>query len=127
MSYPQEEQHLSQLSLQFDFKIQCNPYHMSLNKSKAVPHEVTVRGKRKNEQSSLKAANDATILARSGFPVSMLDNILPFLHSYDLFLFMTTIKICQKSLTHELVVKAVINYFRRITQSMSVMTQQSLH
>ena len=28
-SYPQEEQHSSQLSLPFYFKIQCNQYHMS--------------------------------------------------------------------------------------------------
>ena len=31
-----------------------------------------------------------------------------------LFIFMSTIKICQKSLTHELVVKAVIHYSRQI-------------
>ena len=42
MSYPQDEQYLSQLSLPFDLKTQCNQYHMSSKKSKAVPHEVTI-------------------------------------------------------------------------------------
>ena len=79
MSYPQNEQQLSQLSLPFDFKIQCNQYHMSPKKSTAVPHEVTVREDRKHAQSSLNVANDATICASSAFPMSMIDNILSFL------------------------------------------------
>ena len=54
MSYGQGEQQLSQLSLPFDFKIQCIQYHMSPKKSMAVPHEVAVREDRKNAQSSLK-------------------------------------------------------------------------
>ena len=41
----------------------------SLKKSKTVPHEVTVREDRKKAQSSLKKANDATILAKSAFPI----------------------------------------------------------
>ena len=45
----------------------------------------------------------------------MIDNILPFLPPCNLHIFMTTIKICQKHLIHELVVKAVINYFRQLT------------
>ena len=106
-SYPQEEQYLSQLSLPFDFKIQCNKYHMSLSKSKAAPHKVTIREDREKAQSSLKVANDATIFSLCAFPISMIDNILPFLTPLN-------IKICHKSLTHELVVKAIINYFRQI-------------
>ena len=70
---------------------------------KGVPHEITVGEDRKNEQSSSKVANDATIFSSSAFPMSMVDNI---------FIFMTTIKICPKCLTHKSVVKAVIDYFR---------------
>ena len=47
-SYPQEEQHLSQLSLPFDFKIQCNHYHMLLKKSNAGFNEVIIREDREN-------------------------------------------------------------------------------
>ena len=42
---PQEEQHCSHLSLPFDFKIQ---YLMSSKKSKAVPHEVTIKEDRES-------------------------------------------------------------------------------
>ena len=66
---------------------------MSTKKSRAVPHEVTVKEDRKDMQSSLKAANDAPISASSAFPISMIDNILPFHPPCDLFIFMTTIKI----------------------------------
>ena len=71
---------------------------MSPKKSRAVPHEVTVIEDRKNTQYSLKVANDATVFASSAFPISMIDNILPFLPPCNLFTFMTTIKICQKHL-----------------------------
>ena len=71
---------------------------MSPKKSKAVLHEVTIREDRKNAQSSLKVAKDATILALSAFPVSMIDNILSFLSPCHLFIFMTTIEICQKKI-----------------------------
>ena len=87
-SYPQEEQYLSELSIPIDFKIQCNQYHMSPKKSKAVPNEVTIN-QTENAQSLLKAANDATIFASTAFPVSMIDKILPFflllqfIHLYD--------------------------------------------
>ena len=74
-----------------------------------------VREDRKNAQSLSKVANDGTIFASSAFPMSMIDNILPLLSPWDLFNFMTTNKMCQKRLTHELVVKAVINYFRQLT------------
>ena len=47
MSYGQDEQQSSQLSLSFDFIIQCNKYHMSPNKSMAVPRKLTVREDRK--------------------------------------------------------------------------------
>ena len=63
----------------------------------------------------MKAAKDGTILAPSAFPVSMIDNIFFFLPPYDLFILMTTINICQKSMTPKLVVISVINYFRQIT------------
>ena len=43
----------SPLSISFDFKIQCNQYHKSPKKSKAVPHEATVREDRKNAQNNL--------------------------------------------------------------------------
>ena len=59
------------------------------------------------------AAKDATNPASSAFPVSMIDKILQFLSSCNLFIFIITIKICQKDLTHELVVKAVLNNFRQ--------------
>ena len=78
MSYPQDEIQSSQLSLPFDFKIQCNQDHMSPKKSMAVPHKVTVREDRKDAQSLSKEANDATILASCAFPMSMTDNICPF-------------------------------------------------
>ena len=61
----------------------------------------------------MESCKDATIPAWSAFPVSMIDNILPFPHPCNLFIFMTIIKLCQKGLMHELVVKAVINYFRQ--------------
>ena len=96
---------ISQLSVPFDFKRQCSQYHMSPKKSKAVvPYEVTIREDRKKVQSLLKVAIDATVLALSAFPISMIDNILPFLPPHDLFNFINTVKICQKSLMHELVV-----------------------
>ena len=98
-SYQQDEQQWSQLSLPFDFKLQCNQYHMSPKKSRVVPHEVTVRENRKNAQSSSKIANNATIFASSAFPMSMIDDILPFLSPQDL-IFMTAIIICQKHLTN---------------------------
>ena len=114
-SYPQEEQQLSQLLLPFDFKMQCNQYHMSSKKLKAVPNELIIREGRENtHHSSLIAAKYSTIPARSTFPVSMIDNILPF-SPCDLFIFTTTIKICQKRLTNDLIVKVVINYFRQIS------------
>ena len=52
---------------------------MSPKKSRAVPNKVTVREYRKNAQSLLKVANDATIFALCCFPIAMIDNILPFL------------------------------------------------
>ena len=52
-SYPEEEQQLSQLSLPFDVKIQCNQYHMSLKKSKAIPNEVIIREDREDTHHSL--------------------------------------------------------------------------
>ena len=114
-SYPKEEQHSSQLSLPFDFKIQCNQYHMSSKTSKAVPTEVLIREDRERTHHYLLiAAKDATNPARSAFPVFMIDNILIFLPPCKLFIFMTAIKICQKSLTYALVMKTVINYFRQI-------------
>ena len=79
ISYGHDKQQLSQLSLPFDFKIQCNQYHMSPKKSTAFPHEVTVREDRKKAQSLLKVANDTTIFTCSAFPMSMIDNILPLL------------------------------------------------
>ena len=89
---------------------------MSPKKSKAAPNERTIREDRKNAHHSLLiVAKDATFIALSAFPVSMIDNIAPFLPSHDLFIFMTTIKICQKSLMHELVMKAIIDCFRQIT------------
>ena len=88
---------------------------MSSKKSRAVPYEVTVREDRKHAQSSLKEANDATIFALSAFPISMIDNIPPYFPHCNLFNFMITVKICQKRLTHEQVVKAVFTYFRQIT------------
>ena len=111
--YPQEEQHLFQLSLPFDFKMQCNQHHMSSKKSKAFPNEVTARKDGENTHHSLlKAAKDALILARSAFSVSMIDIKLPFLPPCNLFICMTTINICLKHLTHDLVVEGIINYFR---------------
>ena len=53
---------------------------MSTKKSKAFPHDATIREDRKHVQSSFNTANDVTILASSAFPVSMVDNILLFLH-----------------------------------------------
>ena len=89
---------------------------MSSKKTKTVSNEVALREDRKHTHRSLLiVAKDATIPATSALPASMIDNILPFLLPWDLFIFMTTIKISQKSVTHELVVKAVINYFRQIT------------
>ena len=46
-SYQKEEQQSSLLKLAFGFKIQWNQYQMSPKKSKAIPHEVTVREDRK--------------------------------------------------------------------------------
>ena len=79
----------------------------------AIPHKVTIREDRKIAQFSLKVANDATILALCAFSTSMINSILYFLPPCDLFIFMTTIKICQKRLIHKLVVKAIISYFRQ--------------
>ena len=59
MSNQQDDLHLSQLSLPFDFKIQCNNYRMSPKKSNAVPHEVTVKEDKKWTSSLLKSAKDA--------------------------------------------------------------------
>ena len=42
MSHPQEEQYSSHLSLPYDFKIQCNQYHLSPKMSKADLHEVNI-------------------------------------------------------------------------------------
>ena len=64
---------------------------MSPKKSGAVPHEVTVREDRKHAQSSLKVANDESVFSLSAFPMSMSDNILPFLPPCNLFIFVTTI------------------------------------
>ena len=60
-------------------------------------------------------AKDRTIPAKSALPVIIIDNILQFPTLCNSFILMTTINICQKSRTHELVVKAVINFFRQIT------------
>ena len=87
-----------------------------IKKSKAIPGEVIIREDRENKhQSLLTAAKAVTIPASSAFPVSMIDNVLSFLTPCNSFIFITTITSCQKSLIHELVVKAVINYFRQIT------------
>ena len=60
---------------------------MSLKKSKAIPYKVIIREDRENTHHSLLiAAKDATVLAGSAFPVSMTDNILPFLPPHDLFI-----------------------------------------
>ena len=61
---------------------------MSPKKSWAVPHEVTVRKDRKNAQSSLKVANDATNFALCEFPISVIVSIflfspLQFIHLND--------------------------------------------
>ena len=78
-SYPQKEQYPSILSLPFDFKIQYNQYDLSSKKLKALPHEVTIGEDRENAHHPLlKEVKDATIPARSAFPVSMVDQILPF-------------------------------------------------
>ena len=51
-----------------------------MSSSKAIPHEVTIKEDRKNAHYFLlKVAKDATMFARSAFPVYMIDNILPFL------------------------------------------------
>ena len=79
-SHPQEEQHLSQLSLPFDFKIQCNKYVMSSKNLKVVPYKLIIREDRENTHHYLlKAAKDSTFPARRAFPASIIDNILPFL------------------------------------------------
>ena len=59
----------------------------------------------------------------------MIDNILPILPPCNLFNFMTTLKICQIHVTHELVLKAVINDFKQITteQANYVTTINSLN
>ena len=54
MSYQQDEQQLSQLSVPFDFKIHCNQYHTSPKKSRTVPHEETIREDRKIAQSFIE-------------------------------------------------------------------------
>ena len=74
---------MSQLSITFYFKIQCNQYHLSPKKSRTVPHEVTMNDIRKNAQSSLKIANDATKLALSTFPKFLTYNIQPFIPPCD--------------------------------------------
>ena len=89
---------------------------MSSKKSKAVPHEVIIRKDRENTHHSLLIlAKDATIPASSGFSVFMIDTILTYLAPCYLFIFVASINIWQKSLTHDLVVKAVVNFFRQIT------------
>ena len=89
---------------------------MSSKKSIAASYEVIIREDRENTHHFLLiAAKDVTITARTSLPVSMIDNIPPFLPLCDLFIFMTPIKFCQESLTHELMVKAAIIYFRKIT------------
>ena len=86
-----------------------------IKKVKVVFNEVMIRDDRENTHHSiLKVAKDALILALSAFPTSMIDNSFPFLPPHELIIFMTTIIICQKSLAHECVVKAVINYFRQV-------------
>ena len=45
--FPQDDQHSSQMSLPFDFKIQCNQYHVPSKKSKTIPTEVSMRKERK--------------------------------------------------------------------------------
>ena len=68
-----------------------------IKKLKAVPNEVIIREDRESTHHSLlRMAKDATIPARSAFPVSMIDNILQFLPPHGLFIFMTNYKICQK-------------------------------
>ena len=80
-----------------------------------------------NHHSLLIVVKDATIPTASVFPVSMIDNILPFLPHCNLFIFFTTINLCQKCLTHELVVKAAVNYSTKSKQSMPIMSKQSIH
>ena len=81
-----------------------------------IPNKVIIREDTENAHYTLLiVAKDVTIPALSAFPISMIDHILPFLPSCELFIFITTINVCQKSPTHELVAKAVIRYFRQIT------------
>ena len=64
----------------------------------------------------LPPAKDATITARRAFLTYVIEIILPFIPSCHLFIKTMAINICQKSLTHELVVKVVVYYFRQITK-----------
>ena len=82
---------------------------MPLKKSNTVPHEVIIIKDRKNAKSSSKEAKDATIIPLNAFPVSMVDSILPFLPLCNFFILLTTINICQKCLTHELVVEKLLS------------------
>ena len=107
-SYKKEEQQSSQLSLPFDFKIQCSQYTSS-KRSKAIPIEIII------SNDTDIAAKDTTIPGRCAFPISVIGNILPFLPPCNLFFITMTINICQESQTHVLVIKAAINYFRQMT------------
>ena len=78
-SYPQEEQHLSLLSLPFDFKIQCSKYHISSKEPNAVSNEVIIREGRENKHHPFFSVAKVEIIpTSSAFQVSMIDNILPF-------------------------------------------------
>ena len=61
------------------------------------------------------------------FPLSLIDNILPFLPPHDFFIFITTINICQKEVTHELMVKLLSITSDKSKQSMQIMSQQSIY
>ena len=81
-----------------------------------IRNEIIIKEDSENiHHSLLIVVKDTTISARIALPVSMIDNILPYLPPSDLFIFITTINICQKSLKDESVVKAVVSYNRKIS------------
>ena len=95
---------------------QCNQY-TSPKKSKAIPAEVIISHNPHSPLlSSLTAAKDETIHARSDFPTCMIGNNFPFLPPCDLFICTLTINSCQEGLAHELGVKVLVIYFRQITK-----------
>ena len=102
-SYDKKEQQSSQMSLPFDFKLQCNQNTFS-KASKAIPTEAIIRNDTvRNDKvhcphTVLIAAKDTTIPARHTFTTSVISNILPFLPPCHLFIITMTmvIIICQE-------------------------------